>query len=443
MFFRARRMVRRVSDSPQPNVSDLRFSRRFWGLAVLTGAGAGLTSGMLMKLLRLAQHLAFGYQSEPFLQGVEQATGNRRVIALVVAGVFGGVSLYLLRRFSSRQPRDLSETIWCNKGELPLLPTVLNALISICLVGMGAAVGRETALKQAGAVVAAGFSDGFRLDPAERRVLVACGIGAGMAAAYNVPFGGALFALEVLLGTLSVPLVLVALTTSFIAVCTSYLMLPDAPTYALSAVHSSAAQVIWAALAGCAAGLATVPYVWSIGWATTHKPKGWHLLLLPLAALSVLGFASLRFPELLGNGKNVVQMSLSQPFPITLLIILLFLRPLGTAICFRCGIPGGLFTPTMTFGALLGDALGRVWNYFRPGLQASTESIVISGAVLAAATQGPLSSVVFILELTRTIDGLLLPLLVATAIATLVSRQFEPNSIYSVKVKKRKESIAR
>jgi H+/Cl- antiporter ClcA len=92
---------------------------------------------------------------------------------------------------------------------------------------MGAALGREAAPKQAGGLIADMLADWTALPDGQRRLLVACGAGAGIAAVYNVPFGGALFALEVLLGTLSLPLVAPALATALVATVVSHLLLPD------------------------------------------------------------------------------------------------------------------------------------------------------------------------------------------------------------------------
>jgi chloride channel protein, CIC family len=106
----------------------------------------------------------------------------------------------------------------------------MKGVFSIAIVGMGVSLGREGALKQTGAAIASKLAGWFQLTPAQQRLLVACAAGAGMAAAYNVPFGGAIFAVEVLLGTLSLPLMLPALAASFIATGVSFLLLPARPT---------------------------------------------------------------------------------------------------------------------------------------------------------------------------------------------------------------------
>ena len=109
--------------------------------------------------------------------------------------------------------------------------------------------------------MASRISEWAGLPRAQRRLLVACGAGAGMAAVYNLPLGGALFALEVLLGTVTLPLVLPALATSVIATAVAWIYLPIRPTYIIPTYGVTAAQVVWAVLVGPLAGLAAVGWV--------------------------------------------------------------------------------------------------------------------------------------------------------------------------------------
>jgi H+/Cl- antiporter ClcA len=111
----------------------------------------------------------------------------------------------------------------------------------------------------------------------------------------------------------------------------------------------------------------SVGYVRAIGWAQTHKPKGWQIVALPIIVFPLLGIAATKFPELLGNGKSIVQLMFFDQITGALLCWLIVLRPLATILCLRTGSPGGLFTPTITFGALVGDGLGRVWNHLVSG----------------------------------------------------------------------------
>src|SRR6202012_6251439 len=151
-------------------------------------------------------------------------------------------------------------------GRMPTLRTLGSAVLSVLIVGMGVSLGREGAPKQAGAVFANLFSDKERLSDEQRQLLVACGAGAGMGAAYGVPLGGALFAIEVMRGKLALRYVLPALVTSLIATAVSWLFLPDAPTYVIPAFSVTASVLVWTLIAGPLLGVASVGYVRMITW---------------------------------------------------------------------------------------------------------------------------------------------------------------------------------
>ena len=195
---------------------------------------------------------------------------------------------------------------------MPALRTLVSAVLSVLIVGLGVSLGREGAPKQAGAVFANFFCDEARLSDEQRRLLVACGAGAGMGAAYGVPLGGALFALEVMRGRLALRYVLPALFASMIATGVSWFALPDAPTYVIPAFVSSASIILWAVAAGPIAGLASVRYVRMVTWADRHRPKGWRRLTAPIIVIGALGIASIWFPQILGNGKDILQLAFTR-----------------------------------------------------------------------------------------------------------------------------------
>jgi len=426
-----------MAQPPQPNVGGPGASvypSGFWWLLILTGIGAGLGSGLLMKLLHAVQHLCWSYHSGTFLEGVRQAATGRHVLVLLGAGILAGGGRLLFRRTTGGHGGELSETIWFHSGELPTLQTVGRAVLSIVVVAMGASLGREGAAKQTGAAIASRLSQSMRLPPAQRRLLAACGAGAGIAAVYNVPLGGALFALEVLLGDLSMALVLPAVAASTIATGVAWLIIPNEPTYHILAYSLTLQQTVWAVLAGPVLGLAAVAYVRLIAWADARKPGGWRLLVVPIVVLTALGLVSLAYPQLLGNGKDLVQIVYTDRLAVPLLLALVVLKPLATASCLGSGTPGGLFTPTIACGSLLGGVLGLGWDWVWPGASIGGYALIGSGAVLAAATQGPVSAIVLLLELTRRIDTLMVPLLLAVAGAVWIARQFEQRSIYSGRI---------
>ena len=400
-----------------------------------TGVGAGLAAGLLMLLLRAVQTLAWGAGTGDYMDAVLRASPWRRVAVLAAAGGVVAGARWLLNLRKGGHSGELTAAIWFRAGHMPVLRTVANALISIVIVGMGASLGREAAPKQVGAVLAGVLARWAGLPPARRRLLVACGAGAGMAAVYNVPFGGALFALEVLLGTLSLGLVAPALATSLIATATAWLLLPNRPTYDIPSYPVSASLVAWSLVAGPVIGVAAVGYVRLICWADERKPGGWRMVAAPLAVFAGLGLAATVLPQVLGNGKDAVQAAFTDNgLGLGILLTLAVAKPLATAACLGSGAPGGLFTPTLAFGAVLGLLGGHLAAMAGPAGPLGAYALVGAAAMLAATTQGPVSAVVMMLELTRQLDALMIPLMLAVATAVLAARTLERRSIYSGRI---------
>lgn len=119
-------------------------------------------------------------------------------------------------------------------------------------------------------------------------------------------------------------------------------------------------------IAGPLCGLLAVPFIRLLGWAKTEKANGWQTFMFPVLSLTLLGGLGIKFPEMLGNGKDVVQLSFLHQSTTTVLLVLLLICPLATAIILRSGVPGGLFTATMCFGAVVGLLLGRAWDAVLP-----------------------------------------------------------------------------
>jgi chloride channel protein, CIC family len=417
-----------------PPILARRDAAGFWFAVVLTGIGTGLAAAALIGLLELTQHLIWGSAGLDLLQAAVRAPPWKHLVVLIAAGVLtGGVQL-LLTHLPRANGIEITAAIWFQAGRLPKLRTLASATLSVLIVAMGAALGREGAPKQAGGVIADALSDRVRLSDDQRRLLVACGAGAGMAAAYGVPLGGALFALEVLRGALALRFVVPALVTSVVATGVSWAFLPDALTYRIAEFHGSLSGSAWALIAGPIIGLVSVVYVRSVAWADRHKPRGWRRLLAPIVVLGVLGAVSIPFPQLLGNGRDVAELAFTGQLAPWLLLALLVLRPIATVMCLGSGAPGGLFTPSLAMGAMLGGVLGLPWMWLFPDIPLGLFAFLGAGAMLAASTQGPISTIVLMMELTGYSRAAIVPLLLAVATATLIARTIEPRSVYEARL---------
>ncbi|MCO5993317.1 chloride channel protein [Actinoallomurus rhizosphaericola] len=431
----ARSAARSGVDQPNliPPADVPRLSVRMWLLVAAVGVVTGLAGAALMEVLHLTSHLTYGYHSGPFLAAVERSDPERRVVALAVAGAIAGLGWWCLRRRFGSGGTEVSAALWRREGRMPLIPTLATGLLSIVIVGMGASLGREGAPRQWGAALAGRFSDWAGMTSAHRRLLAACGAGAGMACVYNVPLGGALLTLEVMLGTFSLRLVLPAVASSCIATAVAWVALPNAPSYQVGQLHGSASLIVFAVLLGPIAGLAATGYTRLIAIAHRNRPQGRGLLVAPLLIFTVVGVLAIPYPQLLGNGKGIVQLTMDATLAAPMAAALLVLKPLATTASLGSGASGGLFTPTLATGAVLGTLLGDGWSHLWPA-SAMGYALIGAAAMLAAAMQAPIAAVVLILELTRNIDGLMVPLLFAVTGATLMSRYLNSPSIYSVRL---------
>jgi H+/Cl- antiporter ClcA len=406
---------------------------KFWLTIVLTGLGTGLAAGLLTRLLLVVEHFFWGGDDSNLLAAAAQAPHSRHLWVLLAAGVLTGLGQLVLQRLTGANGIDITEAITRYAGRLPALRTLGSAVLSIWVVGMGASLGREGAPKQFGAVIADQLADRAQMSDEQRRLLVACGAGAGMAAAYGVPLGGALFALEVLRGVLALRLILPALLTAAVATTVSWLLLPNAPTYALPAYPLSVSIVCWTLLAGPLIGCASVGYVRLIAWADRHRPTGWRRIAIPIVALGLVGALSIPFPQVLGNGKDVAQLAFAGEVMPGLLVVLLFLRPFATILCLGSGVPGGLFTPSLALGTLLGGVLGIAWTAVWPGVPPGLFAVLGAAAVLAATTHGPISAIVLLMELTARDRSFLLPMISIVVTATVFARSLDVRSIYDAR----------
>ena len=408
---------------------------RFWTAVILTGVAAGLGGAGLTALLEEVQGLAWGAYDPAALGEAARRVGPlRHVLLLLSAGLLTGAGSWLLTRLSSGNSIDTMEAIWFHAGRMPTLRNLGSAVLSIVIVGMGASLGREGGPKHAGAVFGNLASSFQNLSDEQRRLMVAIGAGAGMAAVYSVPLGGALFSLEVLRGALALRLVLPALAASTIATEVATLVIPNAPIYATPAYAVTPQTYLWAVLAGPILGVWAVAFVRLIAWADRVRPSDWRRLVAPAVVFLAIGLISISFPQVLGNGQDVAHLLFHQPMAPLALLVLLPIRPLCTVGSVASGAPGGLFTPSLAAGALAGSALGGVWLSFVPQDDIGLFALLGAGAMIAATTQGPISALVMMMELTGQARLFALPMLIIIVVATATARSIDMRSIYEARL---------
>lgn len=425
----------------QPNAAgdgDAHLTARFWFALVITGVAAGLFGAAMMFVLFNVEHLAFNFTQGSFEQAVQRASNLRRVTSLVAAAAIGGPAWYLLRRYTPDEKSDVDDSVWTGDGRLSFRRCLGTGLISEVVIGMGASIGRENAPKVLGAASGSALSDWLGLTAAQRRLLVACGAGAGLGAVYNVPLGGALFTVEVMLGAVSLPAVLPALACSLIATLTAWVYLPDHATYLnVPNYRFTDTLMVCALLIGPIAGLLSAGYIRLIGWVSFRRVSGIKLVPAMFAAFGALGLIGFAYPQLFGNGQDMARSAFLGQGTLLLLLALFMLKPLVTAACIGSGAAGGLLTPTLSTGAVFGAFLGLAWSQLWPGSPEGAFALVAAAAMIGASMQAPLAALALVLELTHSGFSLVVPMVVATVIATAVARYVDGYSIYSARLPSR------
>jgi len=434
-------MLRRKRDHDprafaQANVGGLaQFSPRFWLLVCLTGIAAGLGAIAMMALLHTVQHLAFAYHTGEYSTAAAARSAVRRVVVVTIGGVVAGLGWWALRTKLGGSGGEPTRAVWSGSGEMSLWRTVISGAISEVMIGLGGSLGREAAPQHTGAAFGAWIARQFELPREQRLLLIACGAGAGVGAVYNVPLAGALFAAELYLSSISLATVVPALVTSGIATAVGWLYLPKRPIYPVAALpFPSASLLVFALLAGPLIGLAAAGFVKLIVWASDHRPSGRALLLSPPLAFAVLGSLAIPYPLLLGNGRDLALFAFRAQGALGTLAALALLKPLVTSMCLRSGASGGLFTPTLSTGAVLAAFLGHVWAHVWPGASIEACSIVGAAAMLGTAMRAPVAAIAFTIELTDTVNASMVAILLALGGALLVARALERRSIYTARL---------
>jgi H+/Cl- antiporter ClcA len=394
-----------------------------WLILVLVTVAIGVASGLggmaLALLLCLVQHFAYGHGLHTivgrvsFLQEVTAASDVRRFLALCSCGAVAGIGWWLLYRFGT--PLVSIRQAVRKGSRMPFGATLTHAILQIVTVGLGSPLGREVAPRELGAALATKLSARANLTPECARIMIACGAGAGLAAVYNVPLGGTLFTLEVLLGTFSLTAAMAALGTCVIATLVAWLGLGDGLQYSVPPIAVSPSIIVWSLLVGPVIGAAAYLFVRVTDAARARAPKDWRLAVWCFLAFPIIGLLAIPFPQLLGNGKGLAQAGFDNEVGLALASTLLLLRVVVVVASLCAGAEGGLLTPGLSIGALLGIILGSFWSHIWHTQSLAGFAIIGGAAFLAASMKMPLTAIVLTVEFTGIGQKFLVPLSLAVA----------------------------
>lgn len=388
-------------------------------VTLVTGVASGLGGMALALLLRLAQHIAYGHGLHTivgrasFLQEVTAASDLRRFLALCSCGAVAAIGWWLLYRFGT--PLVSIQQAVQKGSHMPFWATLTHAILQIVTVGLGSPLGREVAPRELGAALATKLSARANLTPEYTRIMIACGAGAGLAAVYNVPLGGTLFTLEVLLGTFSFSASVAALATCVVATLVAWLGLGHGMQYSVPSLAISPSIMVWSLLAGPVIGTAAYLFARVTEAARARAPRDCRLAVWCALVFPLIGLLAIPFPQLLGNGKGLAQAGFDSEVSLALAATLLLFRVVILVASLGAGAEGGLLTPGLSIGALLGIILGSFWNHIWPTQSLSGFAVIGGAAFLASSMKMPLTAIVLTVEFTGIGQEFLIPLSLAVA----------------------------
>lgn len=313
---------------------------------------------------------------------------------------------------------SIANAIKSPRPYMPIKTTLVHVLLQIITVALGSPMGREVAPREFGATFACWLTNKMKLHPKESQILVACAAGAGLAAVYNVPFGGAMFTLEVLLNSFHWFAVIPAITTSAIAVVISWIGLGTQSLYHIPNLRLDPSIVIWAILSGPIFGFSAYWFKVITNRAQSRAPRNWKIIVSCLFNFFIIGLLAIYFPEIIGNGRSAAQLGFDgNILGLGIAVAILILRILIVCTSVQAGASGGLLTPSLANGALMAVVLGILWSYLLPGVPISISAFAVIGgaAFLAAAQKMPITAIILIIEFTGINFSFFIPILFAVA----------------------------
>jgi len=406
-------------------------------LAVVVGIAAGLGTIIFVKMIAFFNGLFFG--------GGATVLGFMGGTYVVILPIIGGLLVGPIVHFVAPEAKghgvpEVLTAIAIKGGRIRPIVVLAKAFGSAITIGSGGSVGREGPIVQIGAASGSTLGQLFKLN--ERRVinLTACGAAGGIAATFNAPIAGVMFALEVILGEFGFQAFSGIVVSAVTASVVSRAALGDSPAFEVPAysLKSPWELVLYLGL-GVAGGLGALAFVKTL-YFMEDVFDNWKFPPYLKPAVGGLGLGVLGFfvPQVFGTGFDTIGKTLNGQIVPTLLVILIFGKILATTLTLGSGSSGGVFAPALFIGAMLGGAYGEVAHAVFPDLTAAGGAYAMVGmaAVFAGAARAPITAIIILFEMTQDYR-IILPLMFATVVSTLIAQLFEAESIYTLKLKLR------
>jgi CIC family chloride channel protein len=431
------------------------------GLALVVGVMTGFGAVALRLLIGLFHNLlyngTFSVWYDANISDGPSRFGNWIFLSPVLGGL---VVVFLVEHFAPEAKGhgvpEVMDSVFYKRGNIRWQVAVIKSLASALSIGSGAAVGREGPIIQIGAALGSAFSQAIRLSTWQKITLLSAGAGAGIAATFNTPLGGVLFALEILLPEVSNRTFLPVVVATGAATTIGRILIGPDPAFVVPAIQLSLGpaiglqEAIAFVLLGILCGIASWAFIRLLvvmedgfpklpGNAYTQNILGMAVVGLMMVVLT----HTFGHPYVDGVGYGVIQSTLDNKMTTAGLLALLFvLKLLATTISLGCGASGGIFSPSLYLGATLGGAFAVVVGAVLPhaGLTVPSAAIVGMAAMVGAGTGGVMTAIVMIFEMTRDY-AIIVPVIVAVAIAAGIRRALIPETIYTIKLRHRGHRI--
>ncbi len=408
-------------------------------LAIVIGILSGLGAVGVRFLIRLFQELFFGGNGIALLEPLRRLPWWYKVIAPAVGGaIIGPIIYYFAREAKGHGVPEVMLATLLQGGKIRPRVAFIKALVSALCIGSGGSVGREGPLVQIGASVGSSIGQIFKLTEKQVSTLVACGAASGIAAAFNAPIAGALFAVEIILGDFGVAAFSPIVISSVMATLISHYFEGDfaafmVPPYRLI----SAFELVPYTILGVLAGFVALGFIWVL-YFSENAFENWSFpeWLKPALGGLTIGAMALWIPNLFGVGYETINEALHGSLALWFLLLLIPIKILATSITLGSGGSGGVFAPSLFLGASTGGVIGILFHSWFPHLTADpgAYALVGMGAVVAAATQAPITAILIIFELTNNYH-IIIPLMFSCIVSTLITTNIKKESIYTQKLK--------
>ncbi|HEX7051473.1 MAG TPA: chloride channel protein [Longimicrobiales bacterium] len=415
------------------------------GFAVAVGIVGALGVVAFYKLIDLAYAAFFRWPADYF--SWDSFLAYRP--ALTAAGL--ALAWWTMRRFGRDHQGlnvpDVQLAVARRGGYIPTRPALVRTAASAITLGSGGSAGSEGPVAVLGSALGSALGRAFRFDPSRVKVLVAAGAAAGISAAFNAPLAGAFFALEEMLGSFAIGAFPPVVVSSVVAAVVSRGFFGNHPAFPIPMEYGYALArevALFYPLLGIVTGLVAVAFI-RIYFRTDSLARS-----LPVrpAALPWIGgalvglFVLASHGILVGYGHLAVRLEVFGGMPWFALALLAAGKIFATSLTLNTGGSGGVFTPALYLGAATGGAFGVALAGLFPSLQLHPEAyaLVGMGAVVAAATDAPITGILIVFEMTNDY-AIVPPLMLATVIAYVVARRIEPDSLYSGWLSRRGERI--